>query len=126
MYFSEKPFSSSGSTSMTENADQFSEASNPDDCYRESPGQESVVSLKLPADVSEKLQQYCQQSGKTQGEIILAILKSAFAKMTPEAFSSDPMMLKMQQELRVLKSRLNELETCLPRLEALEGKWMAF
>ncbi len=106
---------------MTENSDQVSEVSHTDNCGRKSTAQETVVSLKLPADLTEKLQRYSQQSGKTQGEIILAILKSALTKMTPEALI-DPMALKMQQELKLLKARLSELETLMPRLEALEGK----
>jgi hypothetical protein len=111
---------------MTENGDQVSEARNADDCDGKSAVQESVVSLKLPADLTEKLQQFSRQSGKSQGEIILAILKSAFAKMAPEALSYDPMTLKMQQELKLLKIRLTELETLMPRFAALEGKLMAF
>lgn len=111
---------------MAENADQFSEANKTDECDGESTAQELVIALKLPADLKEKLQHYSQRSGKTQVEIILAVLKSAFAGIAPEAPSADAVSLQMQQELRSLKVRLSELEALMPRLEKLEGKWMAF
>jgi hypothetical protein len=115
---------------MAESADQFSEAnqseaSKPDRGYEEQSTQDSVLTLKLPADLTKKLHQYSQQSGKTQAEIILAILKSAFSGMAPEV-SADRSMEKIQQELQSLKLRLNELEALTPRLGELEGKSLAF
>lgn len=113
--------------SMTENSDRFSDASETEEHYRESALQELIVRLELPSDLAEKIQQCSQQSGETQVEVILAILKSTFAEAVPEQSGvADAVPPQIQQEFRALKARLSQLEALMPRLDALEGKSMVF
>lgn len=88
-------------------------------------GASPVVTLQLPPDLVVALQQRIQQSGQSQAEVILALLRSACklaATTDLEAVAPAP----VTPDLQSLRARLTQLETLIPRLEVLEGKLIAF
>ncbi|MBF2048257.1 MAG: hypothetical protein EDM05_66815 [Leptolyngbya sp. IPPAS B-1204] len=94
---------------------------------------EHIVVLQLPADIAMALQQRCQQLGQTKAEVILTLLQSAISLFPTadqqtgnQSNTSQASQLATQQDVQLLKARLSQLEEMIPRLEALEGKSIAF
>lgn len=118
---------------MTENSDWFSQVDEAEEHLAEStPTSEQILTLQLPPDLALALQRRCQQLGQTQAEVILALLRSAMQLPSAPAWQTVDQselaanQLATQQEVHSLKARLSQLEELIPRLEALEGKWVAF
>jgi hypothetical protein len=104
---------------MTENSDPFPE---------ESHDLPEAVLLKLPPELARTLHQHSSQVGQSLANTILAILRSAL-ELSASASEDNPLQpspLQPSQPVRSIEERLNHLEAMLPRLETLEGKWMAF
>lgn len=91
---------------------------------------EQVVTLKLPPDLAQILLQRSGQVGQSQAEVIVSLLRAALGQTSTAsplgAATSTSEYLSTQQELHLLKARLGHLESLIPRLELLEGKWLAF
>lgn len=97
----------------------------------------TTVTLHLPADLTEMVQQHSQQVGQSPTEAILTLLRSALqlplagsgdspAPSSP-TYPTDPAAPAVSPAiLRAIQSRLTQLEALLPRLEKLEGKSIAF
>jgi hypothetical protein len=102
---------------------------------------EEVVTVELPVDVLAALDQQRCQSGQTQTQVILDVLRSALglspaptdsahaSQSAIPASNSDATALQSAQlmaEIEDLKTRLSQLETVMQRVEVLEGKSIAF
>lgn len=115
---------------MTKKADehmQAGEAEIPSD--QVAPATQTVtrtVTVQLPLDLANILQQRSGQVGQTPAEVIVSLLRLAVGLASvPVPLNSttlDPERLSTQQELQSLKTRLHQLEALIPRLERLEGK----
>ncbi len=152
---------------MTETTEPSAGANHSDDCLPvTNPSPEASITVELPGDVIAAIQHCTQQSGQTETETILAVLRAALglkatqaptleqpaeqlaidpslpiaspdltpSGLTPSnpALSPDPSLdasspvAQWLQEFENLKNRLAALEHLLPKMEALEGKLLAF
>ncbi|WAL60431.1 hypothetical protein [Thermocoleostomius sinensis] len=100
---------------------------------------EGMVTVALPVDILAALTQHEEQSGQTPTQVILAALRSALGLSSPPSQSvavSEPPLstfdtselpsATLLAEIESLKARLCQLETVMQRVEALEGKSIAF
>ena len=93
---------------------------------------QQTVTLQLPQELMQAIDQRMQQSGQTQMQIILEVLQGGLAQApyTPlEASDSSLQTVEASQtaeEFEQLKQRVAILEALLPRMEVLEGKSIAF
>lgn len=103
---------------MTENSDRFLE-----EPYNSDPPE--AVLLELSPELSSLLHQRSLQLRQSPVEVILSVLRSALE--SPLVASNQFDLLSPESTtVRSIQDRLNQLEALLPRLEVLEGKWMAF
>jgi hypothetical protein len=100
---------------MTENSEQFLAESHNGD-------RTEAILLELPPGLARLLHQHRSQAGQSLAEAILAILQSALAQPA----GTDSLNPQSDSAIRLLEARLRDLESLLPRLERLEGKWIAF
>lgn len=106
---------------MTEDSNQRLQ---PPHSPRSSSQSEQIITLKLPADLTQLLQQRSQQSGKSQTEVILAILQSGLCSADANQFSEllQPASEPSREIVEAMQTRLTALEALIPRLVQLEGK----
>jgi hypothetical protein len=115
---------------MNENADWVLQANEAEVLADESISAQLTVTLNLPPALAQLLQQHSGQVGQTQAEAIVSLLESALGSM-PVSVPQSSLSLESEhqstaQELEMLKARLSQLESFIPRLEVLEGKSIAF
>lgn len=86
---------------------------------------ESLI-LSLPPELVAAIEQQMRQSGQTQTQVVLQALRLGL-HFEPIPTAKPPTeSIDLQQELAKLKGRLAELEFLVPKVEALEGKLIAF
>ncbi|NJO41767.1 MAG: hypothetical protein HC769_06900 [Cyanobacteria bacterium CRU_2_1] len=88
------------------------------------------MTIELPPDVVAAIDQQTHQSGKTQTQVILEALQTALGLDQPtsamEATTALSLPPEFIEELKRLSARVKELENLIPKVEALEGKSIAF
>ncbi|MBF2074893.1 MAG: hypothetical protein IGS50_14185 [Synechococcales cyanobacterium C42_A2020_086] len=85
------------------------------------PAPPASITLHLSPDLAAALHRYSQQSGQSPAAAITGLLRSAL-QLTPST-SVPPALI---EEVQRLQDRLSQLEELIPKVEALEGKWLAF
>jgi hypothetical protein len=91
------------------------------------------VTVELPSDIATAIYQCSRQSGQTQAQVITEMLRSALrldqnseAEQIPDSDTRADMTTPLLEQVQHLTDRLIKLESLVPKLEALEGKLLAF
>lgn len=114
--------------------------------------QEETVTLELPVDILAALEQHVYQSGQTQTQAVLEVLRTALGlsqttnsqvspQDRPEISATNELtansanatqtttqttLIALTKEVEQLKNRLHHLEALIPQVENLMGKSIAF
>jgi hypothetical protein len=124
---------------MTDHSEFFSEARKGSSFRHQTEQQEAIESQKklipvqLPLDIAIAIEQQLKQSEQTQAQDIFEGLRAALGLPSKQAAETsnleqfaEPATEKLREEFRLLKIRLTELESLVPKMESLEGKLTAF